>query len=230
MVLKRCEMLRDGCATGWHLKRRGCTVKGICFGEEVMLRRKHLPNRASKLTSFWEGGVYLGMRAVSGEMLVGCWRRRTCTGDGDSGGPSVRAQPNEGMNEERVEVESVAAAEAVPRRASIAKVDLEMHGFTIGCPGCRARPIGRSRRGRSVSAQTGAGDEGRARVKVGEGAASEILERVLRHEVERREKRKDSLGDERSEKADTKDSGLEIEGAGASSSPNPMASSSSLAP
>ena len=46
-----------------------------------MFRRTPIGNRMAKMTCLWEDGVFLGVRAVSAEMIVGTedgvWRTRT---------------------------------------------------------------------------------------------------------------------------------------------------------
>lgn len=46
-------------------------VKGTCFKLIMLHRRKALPYWRSNLTSLWEDGVYLGMRIISGDRMVG---------------------------------------------------------------------------------------------------------------------------------------------------------------
>ncbi len=56
-------------------------MNGIDFGERVLFRRTPIGNRMAKMTCLWEDGVFLGVRAVSAEMIVGTedgvWRTRT---------------------------------------------------------------------------------------------------------------------------------------------------------
>lgn len=45
-------------------------MHGIGFGEMVLYRRKLVQDKLATLT-LWEGGVYFGIRTVSGEKIVG---------------------------------------------------------------------------------------------------------------------------------------------------------------
>ena len=51
----------------------------------------------------------------------------------------------ERLTEEEARVQTELSAEAVPRRMFIQKSDLEQHGYTAGCPGCRSLLSGRVR-------------------------------------------------------------------------------------
>lgn len=41
------------------------------LGGNLLFRKKLMPNKLAKLMSLWEEGVYLGIRTVSGESIVG---------------------------------------------------------------------------------------------------------------------------------------------------------------
>lgn len=151
---------------------------------------------------------------------VGLLLWHTFEEDDDSGGPSVRAQL----------ATKVAAAEVVPRRMSITKAHLEKLGFTVGCLGRRASLMGRSRQGHSEASRRRLEQvmKDELRPKVAKERQAEFFDRRLRREGESLQKRKDSKDEEESEKVDTKDSRKEVEGAGAQSSADPVASPTSL--
>ena len=56
-------------------------MKGFEFGEAVMWKRRREGGPLGKLSCMWEDGVYLGVKGVTGELLVGnaggVWLTRT---------------------------------------------------------------------------------------------------------------------------------------------------------
>lgn len=90
VLLNHGEVSRDRLIAYHSLFGNDEAVKGIYVGEEVLFRRRPLPNRMSKLTQLWQDGVYLGMRSVSRQVMVGVrggvWRtcavqRNRCSAD-----------------------------------------------------------------------------------------------------------------------------------------------------
>ena len=80
-LLSRFEVGKDG-KTGYERnKGKKAKVNGFEFGEGVMFKRKPIGKGLGKLSTMWEEGVYLGVRALSGELIVGTakgvWRTRT---------------------------------------------------------------------------------------------------------------------------------------------------------
>ena len=178
VLLNRCEISRDGHTAYRRMKGKDGGVKGIAFGEKVLFRRKPLPNRLSKMSTLWEDGIYLGMRTVSGEMIVGTaagvWRTRTVQrrplgerwaadaagmvggvpwhtseDDEDADGPSVKVTLGERLTEQDAAAQGEIYRDTAPRRVQITRADLEKHGFTKGCLGCRAWLAGKPRQGHS---------------------------------------------------------------------------------
>ena len=117
-----------------------------------------------KLSCLWEDGVYLGVRGQSGELIVsdqkGVWKTRTVQrkpfedrwpGTGHEMIIKVPWAEEEGekadeteklvteMTEGEKEAEKhVEPEDKVPARFYIRKMDLEKHGYTANCPGCKA--------------------------------------------------------------------------------------------
>jgi len=77
--------------------------------------------------------------------MVGGVPWRTSDDDDEMDGPSVRMTLGERLTEEEARVQTELSAEAVPRRMFIQKSDLEQHGYTAGCLGCRPLLSGRVR-------------------------------------------------------------------------------------
>ena len=59
-------------------RRRSCSAE---FGEAVLWKRKRKGNHLGKLTCMWSEGIYLGVKASSGEFMIGTargvWTTRT---------------------------------------------------------------------------------------------------------------------------------------------------------
>lgn len=87
-----------------------------------------------------------------------------------------------------VEVETTAAAEAVPRRINTKKAHLEECGFTAGCLRYRAWLSGCSRQGHSEESRRRLGKQRKdePKRKVAKERETEFLEKVLRTEDESR--------------------------------------------
>ena len=81
LLLNRCEVGRDGKTSYERCKGKSAKLMGIEFGEEILWRRKPLGNHLAKLACLWENGVFLGVKATSGELVVGdakgVWTSRT---------------------------------------------------------------------------------------------------------------------------------------------------------
>jgi len=78
-LLNRFEVGADGKTAYERLKGKKAKQQGIEFGEGVFFKKKR--TRQSKDSTVWEDGIYLGVRAVSGEIIVGTksgvWKTRT---------------------------------------------------------------------------------------------------------------------------------------------------------
>ena len=81
VLLNRFEVGKDGKTAYERSKGRPSKTLGVEFGEAVLWKRKPVGGALGKFTCFWEDGVYLGVRASSGEMIIGdergVWRTRT---------------------------------------------------------------------------------------------------------------------------------------------------------
>ena len=136
------------------------------FGEGILFKKKRV-NQAKNL-SVWEDGIYLGIRGMSGEIIVGTkagvWKTRTVqrkpkeyrwcpTNEKLVGGVPWKTEAEDEEQEEKgpdkvmrpemkrmgeKEEEETKARIEVPRSFTITRADLERHGFTSKCLGCKA--------------------------------------------------------------------------------------------
>ena len=168
VLLNRYEVSRDGKTSYERMKGKKSQMHGMEFGEGIMFKRKPKDRSLAKLTSMWEDGVYLGIKALSGEVIVstdkGVFKTRTATRkpleerwdvknaeriggtpwrmsseDEEMDGPEVKEEIK--VDAERLNVEDrekVRAAPEVPRSFVIKQSDLEEHGYTAKCLGCKA--------------------------------------------------------------------------------------------
>ena len=70
-LLNRFEVGRDGKTAYERMKGKSAKVRGAEFGEKLLWKRRPLKGSLEKLTCLWEDGTFLGVRAVSGEILIG---------------------------------------------------------------------------------------------------------------------------------------------------------------
>ena len=70
-LINRYEVGRDGRTPHERLRGKASRLVGLEFGEKVNFRRAPVGSRMAKLDSLWSDGVFLGYRAVSGEIVVG---------------------------------------------------------------------------------------------------------------------------------------------------------------
>ena len=174
VLLNRMEVGKDGMTAFERCKGRRARTLGIEFGEGVLWKRKPIRGAWGKFSSMWDNGVYLGLRGASGEFIVsdvtGVRRTRTVqrkaaqdrwrlenvefvrwvpwTAMEDD--PMIDGERLEvtKMTKYKVEREKVEAEQKAPVRFMIKWEDLEKHGFTTRCPGCKAILRGTARQGR----------------------------------------------------------------------------------
>ena len=176
VLLNRFQVSHDGKTAFERSKGKKARTLGIEFGEAVLWKRRPGGGALGKLSCLWEDGIYLGIRGSSGELVVsdlkGVWKTRTVQRkpiedrwkeDGHEmikqtpwAESEERPQEEAGkmevtkMTEEEKEAEKQAeVANRFPTRFHIRKADLEKHGYSMGCPGCKAILRGTSRQGHS---------------------------------------------------------------------------------
>jgi len=78
-LLNRYEVASDGKTSYERMKGKKAKHQGVEFGEGILFKKKRV-NQAKNL-SVWEDGIYLGIRGMSGEIIVGTkagvWKTRT---------------------------------------------------------------------------------------------------------------------------------------------------------
>ena len=81
LMLNRFEVGRDGRTAYERNKQKKAKTSGMEFGEAVLWKRKASGGNLGKLTCLWEDGVYLGIKATTGEIVIGTkkgiWRTRS---------------------------------------------------------------------------------------------------------------------------------------------------------
>ena len=70
-LLTRFEVGRDGKTSYERPKGKSAKVQGMAFAEGILWKRKRAGGPLGKLTCMWEGGIYLGVKATTAEVIVG---------------------------------------------------------------------------------------------------------------------------------------------------------------
>jgi len=165
VLLNRMEIGHDGKTAYERLKGKKANHHGFEFGEKVLWRRKAAGGALGKLTCLWEDGIFLGVKSLTGEFIVGdengVWKTRSVhrkpfehrwdgealakvagvpwrTSDGDQEVDGEKLPSVTKVMSEKEEENENLAGESVPRRFPISRKDLTTHGYTSGCPGCKA--------------------------------------------------------------------------------------------
>lgn len=176
-LLNRFEVGHDGKTAYERCKGKKARSAGIEFGEAIMWRRKPTGGALGKLSVMWNDGVFLGIKGKTGEYIVGdakgVWKTRTLQRKPleerwpSSNAELIRWTPwrlseeDAKMDGEKLEVirveprfegeerEPGVEFGTVPRRGKIMRKDLEEHGYTAGCEGCKAALAGKQARAHS---------------------------------------------------------------------------------
>ena len=243
VLLNRCEIGKDGKTAYERMKGKKATVLGIEFGEQVHMKRFPTNQRLNKLSIMWNDAVFLGVRTLSGEVIVGTkegiWKTRTImrkpveerwsketetlvggvpwkmsAGDEEADGIMERIGLGEKMTHEDEEKSADDAKLAVPRRFLIQKRDLDEHGYTKDCAGCKALLGGRPRQLHSEKCRERMSETmaGAAKVKAARDRGDEFLSKVLEKEDMARKKMKVTFEEHGKDEMDT---GAEGHAAGA---------------
>ena len=166
-VITRCRIGEDGKTAMQRLKGRKTNVPWVEFGETVMFKLPKVPNMPGDFQDRFESGIWLGCTVRSGEHLIGTAkgvhkvssvlrkaedRRWSAEAIKNITGSPMEPVPGTGSSKitafskkrENTEPKTVVYAPAPEREepeirvAYIYKKDVEKHGPTPGCPGCRA--------------------------------------------------------------------------------------------
>ena len=164
VLLNRFEVGHDGKTALERNKGKKAKFLGIEFGEAILWKRRPVGGALGKLSCLWEDGVYLGIRGQSGEIVVsdakGVWRTRTVqrkpiedrwqetghemirkapwTEDEDKDPDEAEKLVTEMTDKEKEAEKQFEPEDKIPARFYIRKGDLEKHGYTANCPGCKA--------------------------------------------------------------------------------------------
>jgi len=174
-LLNRFEIGKDGKSSYERLKGKKAKVSGLEFAECLWFKVKEKKDGIGKLAIRWKDGVYLGVRAASGEVIVGTeegvFRTRTVKRKPKEerwlqenvgrvvGVPWKTSKDDEGDGPARegvIKIDAKVMGEAeeegvrtspplIPRSFTITRGDLVEHGFSEGCPGCNAMLRGKER-------------------------------------------------------------------------------------
>lgn len=171
VLVNRYEVGHDGKTPYERARGKSSRMLGVEFGERLLFRRQPIGARLAKLESLWEEGVFLGYRSQSGEYMIGtaegAFRTRTIKRTvleqrwkaenincvvgttwkpmaGEEHADDVMPAVQINMKDDTIEIERPQHREehVVPRRVYIQRKDIEKHGATPGCPGCRAAVSG----------------------------------------------------------------------------------------
>jgi len=208
---------KDGKTPYERRRGRKCRVPVVPFGETVWY--KEIKENKAKADSAWTEGIWLGHHRESNETLVGTnegvvrayaiirkqegqrWDRerlKNMKGTPQKPDPSKDGliiplritfdEPSENLEEES----QLPRKEEGPRIMMIRREDLEEHGYTEGCDGCREKRTGmQERRGHSEACRKRLG-EAMEKTEAGKRRKEADEERVnkrLAAEVERADKR-----------------------------------------
>ena len=188
--------------------------------EKLLWKRRPIGNALAKAVCMWDDGVFLGIKGTTNGIIVGTkadifrtrsvarkpmqerwdtdnldllgvvpWRKS----DDDPNVDGEKLEGREMTQEEKDELkEMIEFKKIIPRRFSIRVQDIDKHGVTEGCGGCKAllkRKPGqvhseacRARIGRLVN------DE---RVKNSVRKENEFIEKVMKKDDEKRQKEAD---------------------------------------
>jgi hypothetical protein len=193
---------------------------GIEFGESVLWKRRPVGGALAKAACLWEDGIFLGIRGASGEIIVadekGVWKTRSVqrkppnerwaegalevvrhvpwrVSDDDPNMDGERLQ-TEGLGQRisEPEVQLQREVTVAPHRFRIGKEDLETHGYSANCQGCKSILRGTARQGHSEACRKRLEEalKDDPRLKIQKMREKEYLERRL-DEQERKRQRKD---------------------------------------
>ena len=202
-LLSRFSVGVDGKTPYERLKGKKAKMGGVEFGEGIWFKMKSKSQGIGKLATAWRDGVYLGIRTLSGEIIVGTeegvWKARTirrkpfesrwCSVNSKMiGGVPWKVSPEDegdglpmpGRIEidsrvmEEEEKEKIQTEPLAPATFRITKDDRIKHGFTEGCRGCTAVLKGAQRRMHTEACRRRLGKEMKDEGKVQKASKREV--------------------------------------------------------
>ena len=222
-LLNRLEIGKDGKTSYERVRGKRATVMAIEFGEKLLWKVRQR-NKLEKLNPRWDYGVFVGVKADSGEIWVATngglhavrsvrrlsmedrwgtenkdfvkhvpWNKSGEDPDADGELPEEVEAPAavEAGVKEPARVIVVNTREPAPKEFYIKKRDVEAHGHTKGCPGCRTMFQGGTRQNHSAECR----ERFRALLKDEERVRKMVekrkdYEEKMEEEAQRREERK----------------------------------------
>ena len=216
-LLNRFEVGKDGKTAYERTKGKKANVYGVEFGEAALGKQRPMGGGLGKLACLWQDGVYLGIKGSTGEFIVadvkGIHRTRTIQrkpieerwrtdnlalvrdvpwrksdDDPNVDGDEWEARPLTELEKERLTTRFDIANKPAIRRFKIGKQDIEHHGVTQGCKGCKAVVMGRSKREHSEQcrARFEAALKDGERVKTSKRREGELYARLMEESEEKK--------------------------------------------
>ena len=219
VLLNRFEVGRDGKTAFERCKGKKSKTLGLEFGEGLLWKRKPSGGALGKLSCLWEDGIYLGVKSTTGEIIIGnnegIWKARTVqrkpvehrwipenskmqlgvpwkTSDDD---PKADGEKLEGRVLEEFEQEIIKEVFRepmnVPKAYRLGPRDFQAHGYTLGCPGCRALLRGTTLQKHSDACRKRFGEAmaGDERIEKAKTRKNDFLDQALSKEEGERAKR-----------------------------------------
>ena len=243
-LINRREVGKDGKTAYERCRGKRASVLAVEFGEKLLwkVRPKH---KLEKLNARWEFGVFVGVKAASGEIWVATkeglqavrsvrrlpledrwdsgnkcfvkhvpWNKSGEDPEADGELPGEVEAPATGGTEvaEPRRVIVVNTREAAPKEFYIRKRDVEEHGHTKGCAGCRTMFQGGTRQNHSAECRTRFREllQGEGRVMRMEAKRKEYEEKMEEKE-ERKRRKEERKAERRGSKRAAEDEDLEQE-------------------
>lgn len=190
---------------GKRTERKKSRAMGLESRESVLWRRKPIGNNLAKLSVLWGTGLHLGAKGSTGEMVSGAadcvgrtrmvwrrpeemrwnaeeiepWDRKSEKADDEVVHPrGIERMPEEILQEEK---RAVTGELNLPKSFHTKRGDDEGHGYTRGCPGCRALFTGTSRQKHTIQCRSRVESEmgSHRRVKATKRRPEDFLDKVM---------------------------------------------------
>ena len=125
--------------------------------------------------------------------------KMTCESAGDGEGMKTEVAI---MDKDYLEKARAEGHEVIPRKVYISKADLEIHGYTVGCPGCKSMLRGTARQGHNEACRKRVEKEleGSDKAQRAKKRAGEYVDKKVKEEEDKR--RRGSGGDTNSKAAE----------------------------
>ena len=252
-LMNRLEVGKDGKTAYERCRGKRATVMAIEFGEKLLWKVRQ-KSKMEKLNPRWEYGVFVGVRAASGEIWVATkeglqavrsvrripveerwssgnkdfvrhvpWNKSGEDPEADGDLPQAPEMPAaSGATEtaagaaEAPRVIFVNTREAAPREFYIKKRDVEAHGHTKGCPGCRTMFQGGTRQAHTAECRERfrglmKDEEKVVRTEAKRKEYEEKVEEEAKRREEKKQRKEEKKAVKRGKKREAEDDDLERE-------------------